>query len=231
MTKEERKKKIAIIKALLSKTVENGCTEDEMASALALAKKLMDQNDLDETDLHFGGEGVTVETVVKTDFDKIRGQLVMPVGRFCHCSAWVVGKGSDTISYAGLESETIFAHWMLDMLADFVLFSLDGYAHRNLRSRRVTRLERSAFIVGCATRIAERLQALTPRPVAGTGRDLVIAKNQLIDAELARRGIKLRETFKLYSLDPEAYAAGEEAGDRAQFNRPVDGSTEQRLLG
>lgn len=229
MTPTEKKKKIEIIKALLSKTVENGCTEDEMASALALAKKLMDQNDLDETDLQFGGESVTVETVVKTDFDKIRGELVVPVGRFCHCSAWVVGKGSDTISFAGLESETIFAHWLLDMLADFALFSLRSWSDR--QRQRVTRLERSAFLIGCARRIAERLTALTPRPVQGNGRDLIIVRSQLIDAELEKRGIKLRDTFKLYSLDPKAYAAGEEAGDRAQFNRPVNGSTEQRLLG
>jgi len=229
VTPAEKKKKIEVIKALLSKTVENGCTEEEMASALALAKKLMDQNDLDETDLQFGGEGVTVETIVKTDFDKIRIQLVMPVGRFCHCKGWVDRGNSDTLTYAGLESETIFAHWMLDMLADFVLFSLGSWSDR--QGRRVPRLERSAFIVGCATRIAERLTALTPRPAPGKGRDLIIVRDQLIDAHLDARGIKLRDTFKLYSLDPKAYAAGEEAGDRAQFNRPIDEGRENRLLG
>lgn len=228
MTSSDKKKKIATIRALLSKTVENGCTEDEMASALALAKKLMDQNDLDETDLAFGGEGVTIETIVKTDFDKIRIELVMPVGRFCNCKGWVDRGSSDTLTYAGLESETVFAHWLLDMLADFVLFSLGSWSDR--QGRRVPRLERSAFIVGCARRIAKRLSDLTPRPAPGKGRDLIIVRDQLIDAHLEARGIKLRDTFKLYSLDPKAYAAGEEAGDRAQFNRPVDGMHERRLI-
>lgn len=225
----DKKKLIAKIRALLSKTVENGCTEEEMASALALAKRLMNENDLDTSDLEMKGEGVTVETRVVTDFDKIRYHLCKPVGDFCHCATWREGRGSDTINYCGLESETVFAHWLLDMLGDFVLFSLESYRIR-MKLRRLTRLERQAFIIGCSNRIAQRLCDLTPRPQPGRGRDLIVLRSQLIDTHMRSLDLRLREPFKLYSLDAKLYAAGEEAGDRAQFNRPVEGMHERRLL-
>jgi hypothetical protein len=224
-----RQKRINTIKALLSKTVENGCTEGEAMAALAMARRMMDADGIDDLDLNFGGETVTDKMKVKTDYDKIRDHLATPVGFFCGCQAWKRGT-SDAIVFCGLESEALFAHWLLDMLDDFVLRELDGYRHRNLRSRRVTRLERSSFILGCTGRIAERLRELTPEPAAGNGRDLVVAKNAMIMNYMAERGIKPREPFKLYRTDDQAYGAGVSAGDQAQFNRPVDGRQERKLL-
>lgn len=215
-------------------TVENGATEGEMLHALGLARKLMDEFDISEADLQFGGEEVTREARVVTDHDRIREKLCTPVGRFCGCHAWKDRNSSATLTFCGLQSETIFAHWLLDMLADFVLREVDNYASQNgIRTRRgvrLSRLERESFILGCAGRIAQRLLELIPRAAKGTGTDLVVAKNALIDAYMAKHDIKLREPFKLYRLDEDAYAAGEEAGDRAQFVRPVDGMAERRFL-
>lgn len=218
---------IAKIKALLSKTVENGCTEAEAMAALAVARRMMDQHEIDATDIAFGGESVTEEVKVKTDFEKIRDHLATPVGFFCGCQTWKRGM-SDTIVFCGLQSEALFAHWLLDMLDDFVLRELDAYTLAN--RRRLTRWERSSFIVGCTSRIAQRLRELTPKPKPGNGRDLVVAKNALVENYMKERGIKPREPFKLYNLDDEAYDAGMLAGDKAQFNRPVDGREERKLI-
>lgn len=229
-----RQKRINKIKALLAMTVENGASETEMLHALSAARKLMDEFDISETDLQFNGESVTRETRVVTDFDRIRIKLCTPVGRFCGCHSWSDRNSSDTLTYCGLQSETIFAHWLLDMLSDFVLREVDSFAHTNgVRTRRgprLSRLERESFIHGCSGRIAQRLLELIPRAAKGTGKDLVVAKNALIDAFMQEHGIKFRETFKLYQLDADAYEAGEAAGDRAQFVRPVDGMSERKLL-
>jgi hypothetical protein len=224
----ERQKKIAKIKALLSKTIENGCTEGEAMAALAKARQMMDESDIDDTDLNFGGESVSEKVKVKTDYDKIRDHLATPVGFFCGCQTWKRGM-SDTIVFCGLESEALFAHWLLDMLDDFVLRELESYSYSQL-SGRIARLARSSFILGCTARIAERLRELTPKPKPGNGRDLVVAKNALIVNYMRERGIKLREPFKLYRTDDKAFDAGVTAGDRAQFNRPIDGREKPRQL-
>lgn len=218
-----RKRLIAKIKALLSKTVENGCTESEALSALTMARKMMDEYEIDDTDLTFGGETVTESRVVKSDHDKVRDYLATSVGFFCGCQTWKRGT-SDTIVYCGLESETLFAHWLLDMLADFVTRETGAF----VLITGARRIARGSFIVGCTARIAERLRELTPAPKVGRG--IVVRKNALIEQYMAERGIKLREPFKLYRGDAEAYAAGSEAGDRAQFNRPVDGREERKQL-
>jgi hypothetical protein len=222
--KTDRKALIEKIKALLSHTVDRGCTESEMAMALRYARKLMQDHDLTDDDINFGGETVARETVVQTDHDRIRNRLATPVGRFCHCVAYNDRSLFDALTFVGLQSETLFAHWMLDMLADFVMRRLE--AHRvELRLRRLTRTERASFVEGCVARIAERLEELTPRPVASNGRDLVIARQGLIESYLREHGIKLREPFKLYRVDNRSYAAGQRAGNDAEFNRPIEQET------
>jgi hypothetical protein len=226
----ERAKRIAKIKALLMKRVENGCTEGEMQAALALARKLMDDYEIDDTDLAFGGEEVTAEAIVRTDHDKIRNTLATSVGHFCGCRTW--SGHFDSITFCGLQSETLFAHWLLDMLADFVERAAQSYLDNTWRRGmpRVRRRERGSFIVGCVERIAERLRELTPKLISGNGRALVVAKNALIDNYMRERGIKLREPFKLHRSDPAAFNAGFKAGDDARFNRPVEGERSVRQL-
>jgi len=219
--KIDRKALIEKVKALLSMTVERGASEAEMAMALRHAQKLMREHDISDDDLNFGGEQVTRETVVKTDHDRIRNRLATSIGHFCHCTSYADRNLFDAIVYVGLQSETLFAHWLLDMLADFVMRRLE--AHRvESRIRRLTRSERASFIEGCVARIAERLAELTPRPVTGNGRDLVLARQSLIEAYLAEHGIKLREPFKLFRVDQRSYAAGQRAGNDAEFNRPIE---------
>ena len=224
-----RSKVIDKIKALFARAADAASSEAEVAMALKAARKLMDAHDLDEDDLSFGGEGVTSETRVVTDHDRIRTSLARPVAAFCHCTVYHDTGLFDSLVYVGLASETLFAHWLLDMLADFVTRRLAAHP-REIGVRRLTRLERNGFVQGCVERIAERLAELTPRPVAGNGRDLVIARQSLIEAYLAERGIKLKEPFQLHKVDMRSYAIGRAAGDDAEFNRPINEETQIKGL-
>lgn len=204
---------IAKIKALLAKTVANGCTEAEAMSALAMAQRMMAEHDIAQADMTEEAEGVTAAHVVKTDHDKIRDRLFQAVARFCRCREW--RSGFDGITFCGLESETVFAHWLLDMLADFVMRAASDW-----RACVHTRRDRAAFVVGCCDRISERLIALASQPA---GRGIVVSRDALIKSFMDRNGISLtrgRGEFRL--LDPAAYAAGCDAGEAAQFNRPVE---------
>lgn len=220
-----RQKMIERIRALLSKTVERGATEAEMASALAKAREMMDAHDLSEGDLREEEERVTREMRVRTDHDDVRSHLTPSVGRFCRCSSWKERGVYDSVVFCGLESEVVFAHWLLDMLADFVVRERDTYRRR----RDATRLQVKSFVRGCADRIGERLDELS-RVTSSTGTDLVLSRQSLIDTYLSEHGIKLRESVKMYKVDPEAARAGRGAGDRARFSRPVNDGTTKGLL-
>lgn len=221
----DRASLIAKIQALLAKTVGNGCTEAEAIAALELARKLMDQHDVGDTDLAFGGEQAGIEARRVSDRDRIRNRLHVAVGRFCGCRAW---QGTfEELVYCGLVSKTIFAHWLLDTLADFVARELQTYLARTPGVGRVRRRETEAFVEGCCARLCERLEELTP-----AASELMALRDQLIEEKMATAGITLsrgRGRFRL--LDGRAHGAGVAAGDQAQFNRPMGGRHLSGLLG
>lgn len=224
-----RKSLLAKIKALLAKTVENGCTEAEALAALEKASAMMREHEVTNADLDFGDEQVARSTRSVDDRDRIRENLCNAVGYFTHCRCWT-GPGFEEISYCGLEGDVVLADWLLDMLADFVNRELVGWLQRTFQPGmpRVRRRESEAFIVGCCERISIRLRTLAS-VVTGTG--LVICKDALIDRKLAELGISLsrgRSRFRL--LDGAAHRAGERSGERARFDRPVEGRAARQSI-
>jgi hypothetical protein len=228
-SKADRTRLIERIKAFFARAADAASTESEIEIALRQARKMMAEHEVTDDDLNFGGEQVTRETVVKTDHDQVRNKLATSVGRFCHCVAYTDRNLFDAIVYIGLTSETIFAHWLLDQLAAFVERRLAAHP-REIGVRRLTRTERESFLAGCVGRIADRLSELTPAPAPSNGRDLVLARQALIRSFMDTAGIKLREPFKLYKVDQKSYAAGQRAGNDAEFNRPIDQETQVKGL-
>jgi hypothetical protein len=216
-----RKALLAKIKALLAKTVENGCTEAEAIAALEKASALMAEHEVTNADLDFGDEQVTRAARTVDDRDRIRENLCQAVAAFAQCQTWF-GTWHEEINFCGLEGDVIFADWLLDTLADFVRRELAAYLARTLipGMPRVRRRESEAFVVGCCDRISARLRFLAVRP---TGTGLVLAKSALIEKKLAELGIHLargRSRFRL--LDGAAHRAGEISGDQARFDRPLE---------
>ncbi len=219
-----RKDILVKIKALLAKTVANGCTEAEAFAALAKAQAMMSAHDISDEDLTFGGEGAEKASRVVSDRDRIRDRLKTAVGHFTHCVSWS-GPVLDEISFCGLDSDTVFAHWLLDTLADFVSRELCAFLSRTWSpsSPRFRRVETDGFVDGCCARISERLDELAAAGLPVPGKGLVVARNSLIERRLNELGINLqraRGRFKF--VDIGAQRAGEASGNRASFNRPIE---------
>lgn len=213
------------IKSLLAKTVQNGCTEAEAMLALDKAKELMDEYTVTETDLAFD-EPCEVNTEPKNDPDDIRSRLSMAVGAFCACRGFK--NGFERIAYVGLFSETVFAHWLLDTLEEFVRRECRNWLAANPSKYRVRRLETRGFIHACSDRIAELLYQLA-RERHQPGTDLVVKKNALIEVTLKNAGIKLRDQFRLRWVNVAAERAGAKAGNTATFDKPVNENSEKPL--
>jgi hypothetical protein len=211
---------IAKIKALLSKTVANGCTEEEALSALTLARKWITEHDVTAAEMELDGEEIAREDVVKTDYYGARRILVGPVAAFCNCVGFHWRANSYATSIAGTKPEAIFAHWLLD--------TLDVFVERETVRAGLSHRLRNHFALGCARRIAWRLEEMTPKPATGKG--LVVVRDGLIKKKLAEDGIELSERDQFKIFDQSAYDAGQRAGDRAQFNRPIDGMGPRKQL-
>jgi hypothetical protein len=230
---DNREKMLDKIRALLSKTTENGCTEEEYLAALAKARALMDAYDITEADLELTKEEGVVLRKERTGTDPhhIKWNMSSTVGQFCDCTAWRDRDGK--LVFLGLASDTQFATWLLDHLAAFVLTELADHLMGDIAIGMPRRKVINGFVDGITGRISERLRELCKPPAAAStnSRALVVIKQTLIKAKLAQLGIKLRTRTSCHQRDEGSFAAGHSAGDRATFGRPVSGRAATLRIG
>lgn len=200
-----RKKMLDRVRAMLNT---EGRTEAEMMAFLAKARELMATYEIDEKELEADKERATIFRTENRDPYEIKKGLCQSVARFTNCVGW--GGKVSTISFAGLESDVIFATWLLETLQRFIMRayqkqrSIKGLGNNNLTS--------ASFVIGCAARIKEKLKELTPERET----------NALVLAELEKQGIKLAKYQSRPKIHEKSAMAGHKAGNHARFDRPVE---------
>jgi hypothetical protein len=212
------------IRALLSKTTENGCTQEEELAALTKARALMDAYEVTEADLRLAkDEGVIMRKGSSDDPHSIKFYMVRAIADFCDCKGWRDREGK--LVFLGLPSDARFASWLLDHLAGFVLTELADHLMGDIAVGTPRRQVINGFVDGITERISERLGELCKPPAAASAnsRALVVVKQTLIKAKLDELGIRFRTSSSCRQQDAGSHAAGRSAGDRASFGRPVSG--------
>jgi Protein of unknown function (DUF2786) len=168
------------VKALMSKTVINGCTEHEALAALDMARALMDAYELTEADLQLTKDEEAIlrsEPPGSLDPHKIKFMLLRAVAAFSGCKAW---KGPEGLVFCGLPADARLATWLLDTLAAFVQAELARHLMGCVAPKGERRSVINGFVTGCCGRISKRLNTLCTQSVSATtsnGRELVVIKN------------------------------------------------------
>jgi hypothetical protein len=222
--RSDKAKLIEKIKALLAKTVANGCTEGEACAALEKTRALMADYEISHAELNFADDPMVGEARHHDDRDRIRSRLGLGVATFCQVACW--RSGFDTVTFFGCESDVFFAHWLLDTLADYVERAKDEYlaVTRPAASRRVRRIETNGFIFGCVSRLVERLSNNASHT------DVAKAKAAAVEGAKADLGLDFEHRRRFVMVDPTAENSGRAAADQATFDRPInDGGPVLRL--
>jgi hypothetical protein len=230
--KIDREKIVAKVRALLSKTMDNGCTEHEAMAALGKARALMDAYEVTAEDCKLTDEQAEVLSA-KHDTHELGTMLGNAIGRFTNCKVW---RDSDkSIRFCGLASDTELAVWMLDHLRLYVKLELAKHLKGVWVDKGNRRVLINGFTMGACSRISNRLDELTQaskQRATSNGTALVVAKDALVAAKMATLGLNLRQgRSRARKASHASYAAGQNAGDRASFGRPVGGSGPNSLLG
>src|ERR1035437_3545910 len=214
------------IRALMSKTVDNGCTEAEALSALDKARAMMDAYEVSEDDLRLSKEEKAVlraEPAGTRDPHGIKRSLATPVAKFCDCKVW--RNGEKGLTFCGLKSDAQFATWLLDNLASFVQCELVGHLSGCLAPKGERRFVINGFVAGFASRVSERIKALCQQSAvvaSSNSRALVLVKSTAVADKLKELNIHLGKGRRSgRRLNGASYQAGKSAGDRASFGRPV----------
>jgi hypothetical protein len=222
-----------IIKALLSKTTENGCTEAEAFAALLKARQLMDAHNISLSDLQ--DEPLIEQRQRIRNTHKIKIGLATAISRFCECRAWksAVNTSSSDIVFFGYPQDVQLADWMLETLSKFIERQRDEYLS-TLSTRDDRRYHKNGFEVAAVNRLSERLKELAPKPPVvspSDGKSLIVTKQALITEELSKKGVRFSQSrSRRVNCSRDAIDAGRAAGDSATIARPIDASFSQKLL-
>jgi hypothetical protein len=226
----ELERVIGRIQALRSKTVAQGCTEEEAMAAAAKVAELLARYDLslDEISVRNADcQGVNLATGRKRRAPV--DSCLQPLAHFCDCHIWSEEHSDGTLHYTlfGLKHDAEAArvlHELIELTFETESASFrysDIYLTAQGGERR---LALNSFQVGLASGINAKLHALkaarTASSAKSSGFDLVAVKQSVVDAEIARLGLNLitRARRKRRYVHGEAFAAGKAAGSLFEPN-------------
>ena len=216
------------IQGLRSKTTDNGCTEAEALLAAAKVAELLDRYDLSLTDVEI--RDAACEQREYETYRKKRVPIdgcIGAIANFCDCRVWREKNplGDARYVFFGLRSDIEVAHYLTEVIDNAVRFELGRYkmsaGYRRFRHQD-RHIANSSFTLGMVASIADKLKTMKrERDVVnnGTGRDLVVLKASVVDAELQKLDLKLRTVRRTTRMvAPAAYEAGGVAGASLAIN-------------
>jgi Protein of unknown function (DUF2786) len=192
----KRDELLAKIRALLAKTIENGCSEHEALAALSKARAMKDAYGISEEELNLTKEEKAIlrrEPPGTKDPHRVKWQLLNAVARFCDCEGWRKTHVR-TLVFCGLPSDAQFATWLLDTLTTFVLGELTNFLMDADPSKQDRREAIRSFVAGCTERINQRLDDLCKQSeniATSNAKALVVIKGQAVKAKMEELDIHL----------------------------------------
>ena len=215
---------IGRIQALRAKTVEQGCTEQEALAAAEKVAELLDRYGLSLSELDLrrqACEGASVETERRRTGPV--DDCVPAIAAFFDCRVWGEKSASGTLRYVffGLPADVAAARYLHDLAEQ--AFETEttrfraGPAYADAPTR-VRRTLTNSFQTGLGRGIVAKLHSVREAREASlrtsSGRDLVVAKADVVEAELARLGLHLRARSRSGGrrVLRDAFEAGHEAG-------------------
>jgi hypothetical protein len=226
--KTEREKLLDKIRGLLSKTVENNCSEHEALAALAKARAMRDAYEVTDDELSLTKDEKAIlrrEPKETKDPHRIKRLLCTAVARFCDCTAW--RDRDHLLVFCGLRPDAQFGTWLLDTLAAFVQAEVTNHLMGSVAVGNDRRDVIRSFVWGCTERISQRLNELCEQSTlvaTSNAKALVVIKDAVVKAKLDELGICLHTTsISGTPRNEQSLRAGKAAGDRASFGRPVSG--------
>ena len=216
------------IQALRSKTIDNGCTEDEALSAAAKVAELLDRYDLSLTDVE-----IREAPCERREYETHRKKRIPlddcigAVANFCDCRVWREKNQAGETRYVffGLRSDIEVANYLTELIDTAVRSELGRYktASEYRRFRHQERyMANASFALGMVASIADKLTAMKAerdKVNSGSGRALVVLKAAVVDAELEKLDLKLRTVRRpTRMVSTTAYEAGSVAGASLAIN-------------
>jgi len=218
------------IRALQAKTMERGCTEQEALAAALKVAELLDRYGLTVAELEAQATPC-VRSELATDrrrpgpFD----ECAVAVAAFFDCRNWTEHDLDGRLRHVffGLPPDVEASVYLMHLIAHAFETEANrfragpGYLRGRGNGRRILH---TSFMAGLSHGIQDKLAAMqAARDVARpTGHSLVVVKAGIVEAELAKLGLRFRSrAVASRRVHAEAFGTGQEAAGRFQIRRGV----------
>lgn len=218
----------ARIQALRAKTIANGCTEGEALAAAAKVAELLDRHDLTLGDVEM--RQASCKRLAFSSRHRKRIPLddcIGAIADFCDCRVWreKTPTGGAGYVFFGLGSDIEAAVALAELIDTAVRSELGRYKTTPEYRRFLHRdrdLANKSFALGMVGSIADKLVAMKAareQAKRGSGRDLIVLKTAVVDAEFDKLGLTMHAIPGVRRMvAPEAYDAGDVAGASLAIN-------------
>lgn len=224
----KREANIARIRALMQRTVDNGCTEAEAASAARAVDRLLETYELDLDEIT-----VKQQEIVRLDMAKVGKHCVtkaaLRVAEFTDCKVWLDNYDTDLVFF-GFKVDTEIAEYLIHVFQRAIDREVTNWTCFNQEYALAGSGQRTmltSFQVGMAVRLGDRLLELkSKRDFAQrtSGRDLVAIKKPLVDEAFDLLGIHLGKGSSGGSArHAGAYNAGSKAAESVSLSQGIAG--------
>ncbi|MDO8605649.1 MAG: DUF2786 domain-containing protein [Phaeospirillum sp.] len=222
------------LQALRAKTITNGCTEEEALAAAAKVAELLDRHDLSLSDLEIREEQCERSAIETNRKQRQPISACIPaIAEYCDCKVWREKDETGRIRYVffGLRPSIEMAHYVHDVISSAMRTAWEGYAGAQ-RFIRYANDEKGSFLFGMAVSIADKLTAMKAERDeanrASSGRDLVVIRHAIVEAEFTRLDLNLRRARASgKKVAAGAFEAGQAAGQSLALH-PGIGPTKTR---
>ena len=208
---------------------ENGASEEEALSALAMADRLMQKHGITEADLR----KVEFRRDMRTGHFQQKQKVQHPstkfcgvtIAKFCGIMTWWSTR-LKRAEYFGMKDDVEMAEYLTKVIHDAMDRGWKDYLVRMPKraSGSSRHTEYWSFMLAFGNRINKRIEELMTVRVETTGTDLILLKDQLVaeGAKVLLPGLSL-STSRVgnMAVNGAALAAGRAAGDRVNLNRPL----------
>jgi hypothetical protein len=216
------------IQALRAKTVEHGCTEQEVLAAAEKVAELLDRYGLSLGEPDFRAQpcdGIGIQTTRRRMAPIDR--CIPAIAAFFDCRVWLEQAKGAPLRYVffGLRGDVAAARYLYEVVERAFDTETEafraGQMYAGMDSER--RSATNSFQIGLAEGIVGKLKAMRATRDAtlrsASGRDLVPVKAAMVDEEMARLGLDFhaRGTSGKKRVLTDAYHAGQAAGERFEI--------------
>lgn len=233
----ERAKRL--IQQLQERTTENGCTEAEAMEAAAKIGALLADFDLELTEVMARDTSNMVSVDVYAPDYSMAG-VITGIGRLCALVTYSKsGATVATYTLYGHKHDTELAVYLYEVCAEACETGWVAYMNQHGYSAKA----RDSYRLGFGGRVSARMRQMreqldreaAERAAAaasnGTGTNLVLLKNQIVEAEFEKTGVRLTYTKGPKIHNTGAYHSGAAHGSTVNLNRPVSGPASRPAIG